>query len=369
VGVVLLLAQALAAVEARQWETGVIPESIGGSFSSLQIDKYGNGHVIYAEENENLMQYSFWDHDLRKWFTTTLDRGYGFCSLVLDSRQRPHISYPQYGQLRYALWDGASWQKQTIPIAAKNISFFTSIALDKQDNPSITFYEVAAGSGEQLLRLRMVTWNRDHWELRTVDSEPGSGKFNSLAIDSAGRPHVAYGNVEYKSSSLRYAHWTGSGWDNEILEGAGVPGTYRQAVNLILDKNDVPHMAYHNIRDRIVMYATQINGKWQMQAVDSIGAAAYPDRNGIALDDNGTPYISYYDAKIGVLKLAYRRGNKWFSEIVDSGFAGYTSSLQIHNGIIWLTYSHGPAGGLKYAYRAVDMQVSATKPLSSGVLK
>jgi hypothetical protein len=57
-----------------------------------------------------------------------------------------------------------------------------------------------------------------------------------------------------------------------------------------------------------------------MQAVDSIGAAAYPDRNGIALDDNGTPYISYYDAKIGVLKLAYRKGNKWFSEIVDSEF-------------------------------------------------
>ena len=349
-----LLLSALCAVaigHAGGWEIGYVDESIGGNYSSLQIDKYGNAHVSYAEESENVLQYSFWDHNLQKWFTTTLDRATGFCSLVLDSKQHPHISYPQYGKLRYAYWDGSTWRKQTIPVPAKNITFYTSISLDANDDPSISYYEVAAASGIELLRLRVVTWNRSFWEVRTVDSDNGSGKFNSLAIDSAGRPHVAYANVTYQNSSLRYARWNGKAWNNEILEGAGVPGTYRQAVTLILDKHDVPHIAYSDVLDRIVKYATQFDGKWRIEAVEPVGAIAYPDRNGLALDEHDTPYISYYDGKSGVLKIAYRKEQKWLTEVVDRGFVGFTSSLQIHDGTIWLTYSGGPGGGLKFARR------------------
>jgi hypothetical protein len=88
-----------------------------------------------------------------------------------------------------------------------------------------------------------------------------------------------------------------------------------------------------------------------VQAVDSVGVVAYPDRNGIALDEHGTPYISYYDGKNGVLKVAYQKEQRWVSEVVDDGFAGFTNSLQIHGGTIWLTYSGGPGGGLRFARR------------------
>jgi hypothetical protein len=344
------------------WEIGPVDGSIGSSFSSLRFDRYGNAHVAYVAEEPGILQYSFWDHRLNKWFTTTVDRAAGFCSLALDSRQHPHISYNYAGKLKHAFWDGSVWQRQSIPLPSKEVTYFTSIALDANDNPSITFYEIIDASNEQVIRLRIVTWNQGVWELKTIDPDRGSGKFNSLAIDSLGRPHVAYCNVRHENSSLRYAHWDGKSWNNEILEGAGLPGTYRQAALLLLDKHDTPHIAYSDALNQIVKYAAKVNGKWQIEVVEPIGRIAFPDRNGIDLDERGNPYISYYDGQTGILKVAYRNGGRWISEIVDRDFAGYTSSLQINAGIIWITYSGGPGGGLRFARRHLPVTALENEP-------
>ena len=349
---------AMAAEPSSSWTIGVVDGSLGGDSSSLQIDKFGNAHVAY--EGQGVLQYSFWDHNLKRWFTMNVDKTVGFCSMALDSKQRPHISYPQFGPLRYAHWDGSSWQKETIAVPSQETTFYTSISLDRDDNPSISYYEHVLGS-EETLRMRVVAKEANVWKLRTVDATRGSGKFNSVAVDSAGRPHIAYANVLYENSSLRYAFWDGKRWNREILEGEGMPGTYRQAVMLILDKHDNPHIAYSDVLNQIAKYATKANGKWSIEEVDPIGRAAYPDRNGIALDEDGTPYISYYDEQNGILKVAHKVNQKWVTEVVDEGFAGYTSSLQIHDGIIWLTYSGGAGSGLKFARRPIPTTATATR--------
>jgi hypothetical protein len=360
---------AIGIAKAGTWEIGMVDGSTGGKYSSLRFDKYGNGHVSYADESNSLLQYSFWDHNLKKWFTTTLDYAAGFCSLALDSKQYPHISYNVNSKLKYAHWDGSTWQKLTIPVPTKDLQYYTSISLDPNDRPSISYYEIDGPTGEQTARLRVVTWNGSVWELASADQTYGSGKFNSLAFDSAGRLHIAYGAVIYENASLRYARRDDTSWTNQILEGAGVPGTYRQAVMLILDKHDIPHIAYSDVNNGLVKYATRVDGKWQIQAVDSIGKVGYPDRNGIALDEHGTPYISYYDAKIGVLKVAHGQGQKWVAEEVDGGFAGFTSSLQIHDGTIWLTYAAGGAGGLKFARRRLEPPDSEATPQTRAASK
>lgn len=353
--VLVVLAGFLPAAHAQSdaWERGRVEGSIAGSYSSLRMDAHGNGHVCYMDESSGVLQYSFWSVDLNKWFTTTLDNGTGFASLALDSKQRPHISYAAFGKLKHVYWDGSSWQKEVVPLPSKEITYYTSIALDAEDNPSMSFYEIVGASGDQMIRLRVITWAGGVWELSTVDQDRGSGKFNSIAVDSAGRRHVAYGNVSYENASLRYARWIDGRWKTEILEGAGVPGTYRQAVMLILDREGRPHIAYSDVLNRAAKYATVVDGKWVVQTIGPVAAVAYPDRNGLALDDRGTPYVSYYDPKRGVLTLGYRDGQRWITEIVDDGFAGFTSSLQIHDGTIWITYSGGPGGGLKFARRPI----------------
>ena len=318
--VLLLLAASWAsAVNAAEWH-GEIVDPSAGLFSSMKFDMYGNAHVSYVDPSGHELRYGFWDHILNKWFTTTVDRSGGFCSLALDSHQRPHISYLNYGTgaLMYAHWDGASWQKQKIPIPARSIEFYTSIALDQNDHPSIIFYEVDDAEGDRVGRLQNVMWNGTFWGLTTVDSTLGTGKFNSIAVDSKGHPHIAYATVNYENASQRYAYWNGKSWNTEIVEGEGVP-TPCWSVSLVLDKNDNPHITYTNIPHLLVKYATKKDGHWKIEAVDSLAKQGYPDRNGIALDDQGNPYISYYDAGTGVLKVAHRQGQKWAVEVVEPG--------------------------------------------------
>ena len=278
-------------------------------------------------------------------------------SIALDSYQRPHISYLDWGngKLKYAHWTGTSWEKQTLQIHAKEISFYTSIAIDHNDNPSITYYEYFGPDGEQELHLRNVSWSGVGWELRTVDPTAGSGKFNSIVADRAGNLHVAYGNVKYEDASLRYASWNGHSWDVEILEGAGHPGTERWSSTLFIDKSDRPHIAYTDPMNRVVKYATKINGGWTIEVVDKLNKEGYPDRNGMALDAAGNPYISYYDAGAGLLKLAHRVGTQWVTEVVDRNFSGYTNSLQIYRGTIWITYADQSQKDLKFARRTIEL--------------
>lgn len=354
---------------AAEWHHEAVDPNSGGTYSSMRADTSGNLHLAYFDQLRGLLKYGFWDHRLRKWFNTTVDSSRGFCSLALDSKQNPHISYlvSGEGQMKYAHWNGTSWEKEVIHLRAKDISYYTSIVLDAADNPIISYYEYQGMGEDYSLQLREVEWKGKYWGGRTIDTTPGSGKFNAMASDSAGNIHAVYANVKDENASLRYARWNGSVWVSEVLEG---PAEGRAnfpvfSVSIALDKKGQPHITYTDVRNRIVKYATRRDGKWDLVKVDAMADVAYPDRNGIAVDDDGTPYISYYDAGAGVLKLAHRVNQKWFAEVVDQNSAGFTSSLQIDHGVIWLTYTDQISGILKFAYRAVDGSDPATAAAAS----
>src|SRR5215831_18133086 len=119
-----------------EWRIDTVDSAAAGHFSSLKIDKDGNAHVAYTtDEDGTPLKYSFWDHRLDRWFTMVVDHGASFTSLVLDSKQHPHISYADAGgskgaKLRYAYWDGTTWKKMPIPLSAEVIGYYTGIALD-----------------------------------------------------------------------------------------------------------------------------------------------------------------------------------------------------------------------------------------------
>jgi hypothetical protein len=243
-----------------------------------------------------------------------------------------------------------------VPLNADTIGYYTSIGLDSHDYPSISFYEYRGPKGTDIaVRLRIVTWNGQFWEVKTLDGENQSGKFNSLAVDSQGHIHVAYANVNALTAGMRYAYWDGRSWSLAAFDGRQENDTMLVGYStcIALDKDANPHVAYMNYTSPTLKYAVRRAGHWEVQAVDRLSAVAYPDRNSIVVDDQGDPYIGYYDAGQGLLKLAHRERTRWAVEIVDRGSSGSTSSLQLHDGVLWISYTDEAGMGLKVARREI----------------
>jgi hypothetical protein len=330
-------------------------------YTSMKIDTLGNVHVAYVVDDSNRepLRYAFWDHALKRWFVMTVDLNVGTCSLTLDSQQLPRIAYTDFagGRLRYAQWDGTRWKTEALPLNAQNINYYQSIALSSDDRPNIAFYEYEGPKGTDFkIRLRSVMWDGSRWGLRTVDSDQGSGKFNAMVADPQGNLHLVYANVSAATGGIRYAYWNGQAWKTEILEGEKENNGHGVgwSCNIALDKNGIPQITYMDEVEGLVKYAVRRNGRWQIQVIGRVRGVGYPDRNSIALDDHGVPYIGYFDAGRGSLQVTHPDGQKWIVETLDTENAGFTSSMQINDGMIWISYGDLANGGLKVAHRSLS---------------
>ena len=372
----MLFFQAVA--QAGVWNIEVVDRSGAGQFSSMKIDREGNAHIAYVatEGGKFSLKYAFWDHLVKRWFVMTVADRASFCSLTLDSKQKPHISYADRGtlmgdKLRYVYWDDTAktWKQQAVPLNADTIAYYTSIVLDSQDRPRISFYEYDGprNSGFRV-RMRAVAWDGENWKVQTVDGQNQSGKFNSLAIDAKDRLHLAYANVNTLTAAIRYGFWDGQAWKVEMIEefNRNTKAYIGYSAGIALDQGGDPHVTYSQYsRPYYLKYAYRKAGQWRVEAVDELAGVAYPDRNSIVIDSQGQPYISYYDPGNGNLKVAHRRGNRWYAEVVDGSRSGYTSSIQVVGNELWVSYSDEGSGGLKVARRELDPD-EMTRAMSAG---
>jgi hypothetical protein len=358
--------------EPDNWQIETVDPSGTGLNSTLRIDKNGNAHICYVQPLGGPLKYGYWEHNLKRWFTMVVDDNSNGCALTLDSKQNPHISYEDFGtaigsRLRYAYWDGTTWKKQVIPINSEVVGSYNSIALDLNDNPTIAFYEYRGPRGSDIrIRLRTVMWNGKYWEMRTIDGQEGSGKVNSMLADPQGHLHLAYAQVVV--GELRYAFWNGKLWNLETVESSEQAQLQYVGLNcaLALDKQGSPHVTYLNRATLQIKYGVRKNGRWYTEVVDRItGIPGELDRNSIALDSEGRPYIGYYDARLGLLKVAHKEASRWYVETVDRNSAGDTSSMQIDEGFLWISYADEGSQSLKVAHRKVEtgeLSVGAKSP-------
>jgi hypothetical protein len=350
---------ATAGSQAAGWQAELIDRGGSGRFSSLKVDRDGNAHVVWvAEDGRESLKYGFWDHKPKKWFTMKIAEHASFTALALDSHGRPHISWADAGsvigcRLRYARWDGSEWHSEAVPLNADTIAYYTSIALDMKDAPSISFYEYDGPRGSNLrVRMRVATLDGKIWQVRTVDGQNQSGKFNALAADGEGRIHLAYANVNAGTAGTRYARRNAKGeWDLELVDGREQNdlGYVGYAVAIAVDRAGTPHLTYNNYSTPAVKYAVRRDGRWQVEVVEQLAGGAYPDRNAIALDDAGRPYLAYFDAGQGLLRIAHKKGDAWAASVVDENGCGFTSSLAISQDTLWISYADEANRGLKVA--------------------
>jgi len=266
-------------------------------------------------------------------------------SIAIDSDNRPHISYsyygtaytdPPYDDLRYAYWDGSSWQIETVDGSAESpggvgsVGEYTSIVLDSNNRPHISYYDWIN------IALKYAYYNGSNWQIETVDSDGDVGRYSSIALDSNDCPHISYS--DWTNIALKYAYYNGSNWQIETVDSGSV-GDY---TSIAIDSNNRPHISYYDYFNDDLRYAYWDGSSWQIETVD--GSAESPGSVGmctsIALDSNNRPHISYYDLGNEGLKYAKMGGTS-----VTTPTAPQNPQASTGNGQITLTWSAPSSDG------------------------
>jgi RHS repeat-associated protein len=285
----------------------------------------------------------------RSWGSTVESSSYPFStSLKLDNQGNPHISYSSTGagHLKYAKWTGSSWDIQTVESAAGAGN--TSLALDSQGNPHISY--TAWNSTTASYNLKYARWTGSSWDIQTIDSSDGGN--TSLAMDSQGNSHISY----YSSNSLKYAKWNGTNWTIQVV-AAGAVGVDQagQYSSLALNSAEDPRIAYYYYSAAVngLRYAKWTGDAWEIETVDNATAGVLGWYPSLALDSGDRPHISYYDNYYGALKYARKwTTTSWKRETVESGYTGLSTSLALDSqGNPRISYqdTYGGDSGLKHA--------------------
>ncbi|HEX9029957.1 MAG TPA: hypothetical protein VF823_12335, partial [Anaerolineales bacterium] len=347
---------------------------------SLRFDSNGNPRIAYGGDH---LYYA--NYDGTKWNLTTVDGAFGtgqYASLAVNraSGNTPYISYYDSlsQSLKFATLAGSSWQVQTIdspsnvqaqaeasapedvhpsileklPAApgtpsslqaiTRGVGLYTSIALDSTGKPHIAYLDAINGD------LRYASWTGSVWNLETLRDGNNKQKaiFISLAIDSNDNPNIAYYDDKYDHLTL--ASFDGRNWSYSQVDGTTFAGVY---ASLALDKNDKPHISYYDANTGDLKYATLGNSGWSNAKVDTSGDVG--GFTSITLDSNARPWISYYDFTTHSLKYARYNGTSWSSgKLTDGDSSGLYTSIATNktDGEIAISYYQATTGDLHYAW-------------------
>jgi hypothetical protein len=339
------------------WQMEVVDDGHGGNvgkFTSLVIDSEGNFHIAYFDEGQNALRYAYRGRLDKQWYTMQVDRQAGeFASLAVDSHDHPHFVYNSryLTGLHYAYWDGTRWQTQIIDHDRTN--HFTSVQVDAKGNPHISYYQEESADGTYALHLKYAFFDGKIWYIETVNRKFATGKFNSIALDSSGRPHIAYSFAGL--GDLGYVFWDGSQWIYKVPDTRRTHNNYVGNGNSIaLDSTGNPHIAYFDLNNRKIKYTRWTGTAWQTEFVDKVvGNLALADHLSLKLDSHDRPHVAYYDSGIGALKYAERDDEGWHAEVVDNqGNVGEYPSLSFdQHDQPYISYYDISGGQLRLAYR------------------
>jgi len=354
--IAVLLSSAAYSQDRASWQIEVVEKVSEGAaaFTSLVVDRVGTLHLTYATRNGSDLRYAFRPKHAKRWDTVTVDKNGGaFNSLAIDAHGWPHVVYNSASVvgLHYATWDGKQWQKFVIdPVKTGHQ---TSMCLDSQGHPRVSYYREEYSNKRIARNLEYAYFDGTNWYIQTVDYRSGSGRWNAIALDRGEHPYISYsiGTVGY----LGLANQGNSGWEHTLAalqESTGKADSYG-ASSLVLDTHDEPHLAYIDMSARTVNYSWREATGWKTEAVDYLSSTGSDrERINLQMDTNGRPHVVYFDPGLAILKYASRSDKGWSMETVDSDDAGEFASLRLdENNQPYISYTALAGNQLRIAHR------------------
>jgi hypothetical protein len=307
-----------------------------GRYPSIGLDLNGNPLIAYHDWQFGHLMFTRWEGSRWCGFEAshgpdTVDMGTSYVgetvgqetSIAVDDSGYPHIVYYDEAEedVKYVRWTGNAWRglaHQSAPDSVDPSGAIDdrrpAIALDADGHPHVSYANWTDST------LMYVRWNGAAWvglagstNADSIDGETSiAGVVSSIAIDGNGHPHIAYVNLG-RSNEMKYARWDGSTWVG-LLSTAGpevvsVAGSVFN-LDLALDSQYRPHVAYYDIGTRCLRYARWNGSAWvgladdsKADIVDTDGDVG--DSTALALDADGHPHITYWDSTNLATKYAY----------------------------------------------------------------
>lgn len=219
-----------------------------------------------------------------------------------------HVSWQSRDghQLHYTRIERGKKVDQVLDSAVGWCGFQSSIALDSAGLPHIAYY-ADRGTDQVLAYAHFdgVAWH-------TEDLGPGGGG-PAIAIDANDEPHIVHAiermvGVSTWVSPLEYVHRDDSGWQHE--RPAGIAADPRVPLSLVLDPEGHVHVAMQSFPDYLPVYATDASGDWV--------ATTLGDNNTIVgslvLDSLGHPHVALALASAGTIRHSHFDGSQWLTD-------------------------------------------------------
>lgn len=173
-----------------------------GAHISLILDAQDRPHLVYRDATNERLLYAHQADGV--WITSIVDSGPytgDHNGLALDRAGNPHICYTAFTDqtvdLRYASLSAGAWQVETVEGGALQTGYFCSLALDSADRPHIGYDDEAQRN------LQYARWTGSAWELQTVDALGDVGAFVALALGQDDLPRLSY--FDATNGDLKYA--------------------------------------------------------------------------------------------------------------------------------------------------------------------
>jgi hypothetical protein len=358
---VLALVQPASAV--LTWSREVVDDptdSSVGYFNALALDSSGRPHIAYFDFHNRALKYAkrtssgAWRRERIEGPPDSLSSVGMGVSLAIDSNGTPHVSYyaavdSSGGDLHYAkricvLDLFCSWVKETVDDGVFSVAGSTSIAVDTEGTPHISYFDYVRH------QLKWARREPSGWGIANV--APTIGGYTSLALDANELPHIAFSDDGTYPPAVRYAKVTCAfiicGWQIETLD-EGVLG------DLKLDGNGRAHLTYrgdmYTVKYAIGSCPSSGACSWNRQTISST-SDAYA-RPALALTTGGAPRVAFVSGVQYGYTLVYmwRLNGLWMTQSVDAPVLGNSevslaldSSNKPH-----VSYAHYPAYSLRYA--------------------
>lgn len=287
--------------------------TVAADGNDLVADALGRVHRIWRDADTGLLKYAVRNAQQVWGPVSTVDnkRVGGEMSIEIDPQGRPAVAYYDYvnRDLMYAVLDGGNWLRSRLD-SAGDTGDFPSLKFDPNGRAFISYYDRTNGD----LKLAWQS-SSGSWSTRALETAGNTGAYSSLTFSPAGLPRIAYSDVD--GLRLKFAWQNANGtWEIRSIDKTVTAGV--RFTSIAMDQaNNLPYIAYYDVRKKDLRMAWSEGGAWHSQRVAQVGWQG--EFSNLYVDSAGRPNVVYFNRSLGTTNLATLVSGEWKHSLLAIG--------------------------------------------------